>query len=116
MKRRLLLLHTHDRNLDRLLSEALFGTRTRAARARGARVLIARSVGNALQSHQHPMPHNAIGHSHRMNRGTQEFLPARAYARQRRAHSEEGSINTSSVEFENLADAPWLLRAAGASL
>jgi len=108
MKRRFLLLHTHDRNFDRLLSEAPFETRTRAARARGAIVLIARSVGNALQSHQHPMPYNAIGHSHRMNRGTQEFLPARAYARQRRTHSEEGSINTSSVEFENLADAPWL--------
>jgi hypothetical protein len=108
MKRRLLFLHTHDRNFDRLLSEAPFEPRTRAARARGAIALIARSVDNALQSHQHPMQHNAAGHSHRMNRGSQQFTCARAYARQRKAHSEEGSINTSWVGFENLADAPWL--------
>jgi hypothetical protein len=41
MKPRLVLLYTHDRNFDRLLSEALIGT--------GAIVLIARSVGDALQ-------------------------------------------------------------------
>jgi DNA-binding response OmpR family regulator len=41
MKRRLGLLYTRDRNFDRVLSEALFGT--------GAIVLIARSVGDALQ-------------------------------------------------------------------
>ena len=41
MKRRLVLLYTRDRSFDRVLSEALFGT--------GAIVLIARSVGDALQ-------------------------------------------------------------------
>jgi DNA-binding NtrC family response regulator len=41
MKPRLVLLYTHDRNFDRVLSEALFGT--------DAIVLIARSVGDALQ-------------------------------------------------------------------
>lgn len=41
MKPRLVLLYTHDRNFDRLLSEALIGT--------GAIVLIARSVGDAVQ-------------------------------------------------------------------
>jgi DNA-binding NtrC family response regulator len=41
MKRRLVLLYTRDRNFDRVLSEALFAT--------GAIVLIARSVGDALQ-------------------------------------------------------------------
>jgi DNA-binding NtrC family response regulator len=41
MKPRLVLLFTHDRNFDRVLSEALFGT--------GAIVLITRSVGDALQ-------------------------------------------------------------------
>jgi hypothetical protein len=41
MKPRLVLLYTHDRNFDRLLSGALVGT--------DAIVLIARSVGDALQ-------------------------------------------------------------------
>ncbi len=41
MKPRLVLLYTPDRNFDRVLSEALFGT--------DAIVLIARSVGDALQ-------------------------------------------------------------------
>ena len=41
MKRRLFLLYTRDRNFDRVLSEALWGT--------GAVVLIARSVADALQ-------------------------------------------------------------------
>ena len=41
MKSRLVLLYTRDRSFDRLLSEALIGT--------GAIVLIARSVGDALQ-------------------------------------------------------------------
>jgi len=41
MKPRIVLLYTCDRNFDRVLSEALFGT--------GAIVLIARSVGDALQ-------------------------------------------------------------------
>jgi DNA-binding response OmpR family regulator len=41
MKPRLVLLYTHDRNFDPLLSEALIGT--------GAIVLIARGVGDALQ-------------------------------------------------------------------
>jgi DNA-binding NtrC family response regulator len=41
MKPRLVLLYTRDRNFDRVLSDALFGT--------GAVVLIARSVGDALQ-------------------------------------------------------------------
>lgn len=41
MKPRLALLYTHDRNVDRVLNEALFGT--------DAIVLTARSVGDALQ-------------------------------------------------------------------
>jgi len=41
MKPRLVLLYTHDRDFDRVLSDALFGT--------DAIVLIARSVGDALQ-------------------------------------------------------------------
>jgi DNA-binding response OmpR family regulator len=41
MKPRLVLLYTHDPNFDRVLSEALSGA--------GAIVLIARSVGDALQ-------------------------------------------------------------------
>jgi DNA-binding response OmpR family regulator len=41
MKPRLVLLYTHDRNFDLLLSEALIGT--------DAIVLIARGVGDALQ-------------------------------------------------------------------
>ena len=41
MKRRLVLLYTRDPNFDRVLTEALWGT--------GAIVLIARSVGDALQ-------------------------------------------------------------------
>jgi len=41
MKPALVLLYTHDRNFDRPLSEALIRT--------GAIVLIARSVGDALQ-------------------------------------------------------------------
>jgi CheY-like chemotaxis protein len=41
MKRRLVLLYAPDPNFDRVLSEALWGT--------GAIVLIARSVGDALQ-------------------------------------------------------------------
>jgi DNA-binding response OmpR family regulator len=41
MKRRLVLLYTRDPNFDRVLTEALLGT--------GAIVLIARSVGDALQ-------------------------------------------------------------------
>jgi DNA-binding NtrC family response regulator len=41
MKPCLVLLYTHDRNCDRLLSETLSGT--------GAIVLIARSVGDAVQ-------------------------------------------------------------------
>jgi len=41
MKPRLVLLYTHDRNFDRVLSDALFGT--------DAIVLIARSVSDALQ-------------------------------------------------------------------
>jgi DNA-binding NtrC family response regulator len=41
MKRRLVLLYARDRNFDRVLTEALGGT--------GAVVLIARSVGDALQ-------------------------------------------------------------------
>jgi hypothetical protein len=40
MEPQLVLRYAQDRNFDRLLSEALFGTRTRAARARGAIVLI----------------------------------------------------------------------------
>jgi hypothetical protein len=50
MKPRLVLLDTQDGNLNRLLSEAPFEARTRAARARGAIVLIARRTGNALQA------------------------------------------------------------------
>ena len=41
MKPRLVLLYTHDRNFDRVLSKALLGT--------GALVLTARSVSDALQ-------------------------------------------------------------------
>jgi len=41
MKPRLVLLYTHDRNFDRVLSKALLGT--------GAIVLTARSVSDALQ-------------------------------------------------------------------
>jgi DNA-binding NtrC family response regulator len=41
MKQWLVLLYTHDRNFDRVLSEALFGA--------DAIVLLARSVGDALQ-------------------------------------------------------------------
>ena len=41
MKRRLVLLYTRDPNFDQVLAEALWGT--------GAIVLIARSVGDALQ-------------------------------------------------------------------
>ena len=41
VKPRLVLLYTHDRDFDRVLSDALFGT--------DAIVLIARSVGDALQ-------------------------------------------------------------------
>jgi hypothetical protein len=41
MKRRLILLHTHDRDFDRVFTEALWGT--------GAVVLVGRSVGLALQ-------------------------------------------------------------------
>jgi DNA-binding response OmpR family regulator len=41
MKRRLVLLDTRDHTFDRVLTEAVFGT--------GAVVLIARSVGDALQ-------------------------------------------------------------------
>ena len=63
-------------------------------------LFLARRIPGAAQANTAPLALNAADRGFRL----------------RSTHSEEASVNTSSVGFENLTDAPWLGRAAGASL
>jgi hypothetical protein len=103
MKPRVVLLYARDPRVSfdsgSVSAHPTFRWGNLLAAARGELFTATLQASDAAQCHP-PSTYNE-------SQAAKEFLPARQ-ARQRGAHSEEGSSNASSVGFENLADTQWL--------